>query len=145
MDKLLGKSAKTSADVCYNVDRTAPVTLSFPEARGAGAFDAALFANTVYRMNCRADGSQSHAAREERRAWQRLVRVLAMMNNPLAPIKSRRQLESLLRRDPPPPFWQDDAQWIALYCIARRFLSRFRKHTHASRNPAATKTRYRPS
>jgi signal transduction histidine kinase len=58
---------------------------------------------------------------EERRAWQRLVRVLGHeMNNSLAPIKSlAASLESLLRRDPPPPDWRDDAR-SGLNSIASR-------------------------
>jgi len=49
---------------------------------------------------------------EERRAWQRLVRVLGHeMNNSLAPIKSiAGSLEKLLQRKPPPDDWHDDAQ-----------------------------------
>jgi len=65
---------------------------------------------------------------EERIAWQRLVRVLGHeMNNSLAPIKSiAGSLESLLRRDPPPPDWRDDAR-SGLNVIAARAesLSRF--------------------
>ena len=65
---------------------------------------------------------------EERNAWQRLVRVLGHeMNNSLAPIKSiAGSLETLLRRDPPPPDWQDDAR-SGLNVIATRAesLSRF--------------------
>jgi two-component system nitrogen regulation sensor histidine kinase NtrY len=49
---------------------------------------------------------------EERQAWQRIVRVLGHeMNNSLAPIKSiAGSLESLLRREPLPPDWRDDAR-----------------------------------
>ena len=49
---------------------------------------------------------------EERSAWQRLVRVLGHeMNNSLAPIKSMAgSLEILLRREPLPADWQDDAR-----------------------------------
>jgi signal transduction histidine kinase len=65
---------------------------------------------------------------EERRAWQRLVRMLGHeMNNSLAPIKSlAASLESLLRREPPPPDWKDDAR-TGLNSIASRAdsLSRF--------------------
>jgi signal transduction histidine kinase len=65
---------------------------------------------------------------EERRAWQRLVRVLGHeMNNSLAPIKSlAASLESLLRREPLPPDWKDDAG-AGLNSIASRAdsLSRF--------------------
>jgi signal transduction histidine kinase len=65
---------------------------------------------------------------EERRAWQRLVRVLGHeMNNSLAPIKSlAASLESLLRREPLPTDWKDDAS-SGLNSIASRAdsLSRF--------------------
>jgi C4-dicarboxylate-specific signal transduction histidine kinase len=65
---------------------------------------------------------------EERRAWQSLVRVLGHeMNNSLAPIKSLAgSLESLLRREPPPSDWKEDAQ-SGLRSIAGRAdsLSRF--------------------
>jgi nitrogen fixation/metabolism regulation signal transduction histidine kinase len=65
---------------------------------------------------------------EERRAWQRLVRVLGHeMNNSLAPIKSiAASLEALLRRQPQPADWQDDAR-SGLKSIASRAdsLSRF--------------------
>lgn len=49
---------------------------------------------------------------EERKAWQRLIRVLGHeLNNSLAPIKSiAGSLASLLSRDPLPPDWRDDAQ-----------------------------------
>ena len=65
---------------------------------------------------------------EERRAWQQIVRVLGHeMNNSLAPIKSlAASLESLMRRDPLPPDWKDDAS-SGLNSIASRAdsLSRF--------------------
>jgi signal transduction histidine kinase len=65
---------------------------------------------------------------EERNAWQRIVRVLGHeLNNSLAPIKSiAGSLETLLRRDPPPADWQDDAR-SGLNVIATRAesLSRF--------------------
>lgn len=49
---------------------------------------------------------------EERKAWQRLIRVLGHeLNNSLAPIKSiAGSLASLLSRDPLPADWRDDAQ-----------------------------------
>lgn len=49
---------------------------------------------------------------EERKAWQRLIRVLGHeLNNSLAPIKSiADSLASLLSRDPLPADWRDDAQ-----------------------------------
>ena len=65
---------------------------------------------------------------EERNAWQRLVRVIGHeMNNSLAPIKSiAGSLESLIRRDPLPTDWHEDAR-SGLNVIATRAesLSRF--------------------
>ena len=80
---------------------------------------------------------------EERTAWQRLVRVLGHeMNNSLAPIKSiAGSLENLLRRDPPPADWRDDAR-SGLNVIAARAesLSRFMQaYARLARLPAAAK------
>src|SRR5205823_11824100 len=80
---------------------------------------------------------------EERSAWQRLVRVLGHeMNNSLAPIKSiAGSLEALLRREPPPPDWRDDAQ-SGLNVIAARAesLSRFMQaYARLARLPAPQK------
>lgn len=49
---------------------------------------------------------------EELQAWQKIVRVLGHeINNSLAPIKSMAgTLETLLRRNPRPPDWEDDMQ-----------------------------------
>jgi nitrogen fixation/metabolism regulation signal transduction histidine kinase len=49
---------------------------------------------------------------EERQAWQRLVRVIGHeLNSSLAPIKSMAgTLRKLIRRDPVPGDWRDDAQ-----------------------------------
>jgi two-component system nitrogen regulation sensor histidine kinase NtrY len=49
---------------------------------------------------------------EERQAWQRLLRVLSHeLNNSLAPIRSiAGSLGTILRREPLPDGWQDDAQ-----------------------------------
>jgi nitrogen fixation/metabolism regulation signal transduction histidine kinase len=48
---------------------------------------------------------------EERQAWQRLVRVIGHeLNSSLAPIKSMAgTLRKLIRREPAPPDWRDDA------------------------------------
>ncbi|MEZ5285243.1 MAG: ATP-binding protein [Vicinamibacterales bacterium] len=65
---------------------------------------------------------------QERQAWQRLIRVIGHeLGNSLGPIKSiAGSLETLLRRDPPPPDWRDDVQ-RGLQVIASRTesLSRF--------------------
>ena len=51
-------------------------------------------------------------SREERQAWQRLMRVLSHeLNNSLAPIKSLTQsLSELVQHDPPCPDWRQDIQ-----------------------------------
>jgi nitrogen fixation/metabolism regulation signal transduction histidine kinase len=65
---------------------------------------------------------------EERQAWQRLIRVLGHeLNNSLAPIKSiAGSLGSLLRREPPPPDWQDDVErGLTVISTRAEALSRF--------------------
>lgn len=65
---------------------------------------------------------------QERQAWQRLIRVIGHeLGNSLGPIKSiAGSLETLLRRDPPPPDWREDMR-RGLQVIASRTdsLSRF--------------------
>ena len=130
IDKLLGRRASDlGLAVCLDADEDAPLTLNFPGASGRWG---------VRRSNYREHGlphellvltDLSRTLREEeRKAWQRLVRVLGHeMNNSLAPIKSiAGSLETLLRRDPPPADWRDDAR-SGLNVIAARAesLSRF--------------------
>src|SRR5467141_154347 len=130
MDKLLGKSAKElGLDPCYDVDQDEPLTLTFPGGSGRWGIRRSTFREQGLPHELLVLTDLSRTLREEeRRAWQRLVRVLGHeMNNSLAPIKSlAASLESLLRRDPPPPDWQDDAR-SGLHSIASRAdsLSRF--------------------
>jgi nitrogen fixation/metabolism regulation signal transduction histidine kinase len=82
---------------------------------------------------------------EERNAWQRLVRVIGHeMNNSLAPIKSiAGSLETLIRKDPPPPDWREDAR-SGLNVIATRAdsLSRFMQaYARLARLPPPQKER----
>jgi two-component system, NtrC family, nitrogen regulation sensor histidine kinase NtrY len=65
---------------------------------------------------------------EELQAWQRLVRVLGHeLNNSLAPIKSiAGSLEMLIKRDPLPEDWRDDAQrGLSIIAARSEGLSRF--------------------
>jgi two-component system, NtrC family, nitrogen regulation sensor histidine kinase NtrY len=130
MDKLLGKSAKElGLASCYDVDQDEPLTLSFPGGSGRWGIRRSTFREEGLPHDLLVLTDLSRTLREEeRRAWQRLVRVLGHeMNNSLAPIKSlAASLESLLRRDPPPPDWRDDAR-SGLNSIAARAdsLSRF--------------------
>src|SRR5205809_5639733 len=114
MDKLLGKNAnELGLAPCFGADEDEPLTLNFPGGSGRWGIRRSTFREEGLPHELLVLPDLSRTLREEeRRAWQRLVRVLGHeMNNSLAPIKSlAASLESLLRRDPPPPDWQDDAR-----------------------------------
>jgi two-component system nitrogen regulation sensor histidine kinase NtrY len=130
MDKLLGKTAQElGLHACFNADNDEPLTLNFPGASGRWGIRRSTFREQGLPHELLVLTDLSRTLREEeRRAWQRLVRVLGHeMNNSLAPIKSlAASLESLLRRDPLPSDWKDDAS-SGLNSIASRAdsLSRF--------------------
>jgi two-component system nitrogen regulation sensor histidine kinase NtrY len=130
IDKLLGRRAQDlGLAVCLDANEDAPLTLSFPGGSGRWGVRKSNFREHGLPHELLVLTDLSRTLREEERvAWQRLVRVLGHeMNNSLAPIKSiAGSLESLLRRDPPPPDWRDDAQ-SGLNVIAARAesLSRF--------------------
>src|SRR6266404_6324991 len=130
MDKLLGKTAKElGLNACYDADQDEPITLSFPGGSGRWGIRRSTFREQGLPHDLLVLTDLSRTLREEeRRAWQRLVRVLGHeMNNSLAPIKSlAASLETLLQRQPRPADWQDDAR-SGLKSIAARAdaLSRF--------------------
>src|SRR5216684_1805067 len=130
IDKLLGKSAKElGLDRCFDADEDEPLALNFPGWSGRWGIRRSTFREQGLPHELLVLTDLSRTLREEeRRAWQRLVRVLGHeMNNSLAPIKSlAASLESLLRRDPLPADWKDDAS-SGLNSIASRAdsLSRF--------------------
>src|SRR5881409_210492 len=130
IDKLLGKPAKElGLDRCFGVAEDEPLALNFPGGSGRWGIRRSTFREhgLPHELLVLTDLSRT-LREEERRAWQRLVRVLGHeMNNSLAPIKSlAASLESLLRREPLPPDWKDDAG-AGLNSIASRAdsLSRF--------------------
>ncbi len=130
IDKLLGrKASELNLDLCYDADLDAPLTLTFPGGSGRWGVRRSSFRERglPHELVVLTDLSRT-LREEERNAWQRLVRVLGHeMNNSLAPIKSiAGSLESLIKRDPPPPDWRDDAR-SGLNVIATRAdsLSRF--------------------
>src|ERR1043166_4505147 len=91
MDKLLGR---TAADLglaqCLGGAEAEPVTLSFPGGAGRWGIRRSSFREhgLPHELLVLTDLSRT-LREEERRAWQRLVRVLGHeMNNSLAPIKS---------------------------------------------------------
>ena len=130
MDKLLGRSAEElGLAVCLDSNEDAPLTLNFPGASGRWGVRRSTFRERGLPHELLVLTDLSRTLREEeRRAWQRLVRVLGHeMNNSLAPIKSiAASLETLLQRQPPPADWRDDAR-SGLKSIAARAdaLSRF--------------------
>jgi nitrogen fixation/metabolism regulation signal transduction histidine kinase len=130
IDKLLGRTAdELGLATCLDSNEDAPLTLSFPGASGRWGVRRSSFREhgLPHELLVLTDLSRT-LREEERRAWQRLVRVLGHeMNNSLAPIKSiAGSLESLLHRQPLPADWQDDAR-SGLKSIASRAdaLSRF--------------------
>ena len=135
IDKLLGKRASDlGLAACLDADEDQPLTLTFPGASGRWGIRKSNFREHGLPHELLVLTDLSRTLREEERtAWQRLVRVLGHeMNNSLALIKSiAGSLEHLLRRDPPPPDWRDDAR-SGLNVIAARAesLSRF-MHAYA--------------
>ena len=123
IDKLLGRRAsELGLAVCLDADQDQPLTLSFPGASGRWGVRRSHFREHGLPHELLVLTDLSRTLREEERtAWQRLVRVLGHeMNNSLAPIKSiAGSLEHLLKRDPPPLDWQDDAR-SGLNVIAAR-------------------------
>src|SRR5881227_2164238 len=130
MDKLLGRTARElRLDVCLEANEDAPLTLAFPGATGRWGVRRSTFREHGLPNELLVLTDLSRTLREEERiAWQRLVRVLGHeLNNSLAPIKSvAGSLENLLRRDPLPADWHEDAR-SGLNVIATRAdsLSRF--------------------
>ncbi|MEO5717965.1 MAG: ATP-binding protein [Chthoniobacterales bacterium] len=123
IDKLLGRRASDlGLAVCLDADEDAPLALTFPGGAGRWGVRKSDFRERGLPHELLVLTDLSRALREEERtAWQRLVRVLGHeMNNSLAPIKSiAGSLAHLLKRDPPPADWQDDAR-SGLNVIAAR-------------------------
>ena len=114
IDKLLGRSADSlGLSPCFDVDQDEPLTMSFPGGSGRWRVGRSTFRERglPHELVVLTDLSRT-LREEERRAWQRLVRVLGHeMNNSLAPIKSLAgSLENLLRREPMPRDWKEDAE-----------------------------------
>ncbi|MEY2491450.1 MAG: two-component system, NtrC family, nitrogen regulation sensor histidine kinase NtrY [Verrucomicrobiota bacterium] len=130
IDKLLGRGARDlGLEICLDSHEDVPLTLTFPGGTGRWGVSRSTFREHGLPHELLVLRDLSRTLREEERiAWQRLVRVLGHeLNNSLAPIKSvAGSLENLLRRDPLPSDWQEDAR-SGLNVIASRAesLSRF--------------------
>lgn len=130
IDKLLGRRASDlNLDVVLEANQDTPITLTFPGGSGRWGVRRSSFREhgLPHELVVLTDLSKT-LREEERNAWQRIVRVLGHeLNNSLAPIKSiAGSLETLLKREPPPPDWKDDAR-SGLNIISTRAeaLSRF--------------------
>jgi nitrogen fixation/metabolism regulation signal transduction histidine kinase len=123
MDKLLGRRAsELGLATCLEADEDAPLALNFPGGFGRWGVRRSTFRERGMPHELLVLTDLSRTLREEeRRAWQRLVRVLGHeMNNSLAPIKSLAgSLHQLLTREPLPSDWKEDAQ-SGLKSIATR-------------------------
>src|SRR5919109_2405777 len=114
IDKLLGKTAQElGLQACFSANDDEPLTLNFPGASGRWGIRRSTFREQGLPHELLVLTDLSRTLREEeRRAWQRLVRVLGHeMNNSLAPIKSiAASLEGLFRREPRPADWEEDVE-----------------------------------
>jgi two-component system, NtrC family, nitrogen regulation sensor histidine kinase NtrY len=113
-EQLLGRGAEElGLGPCFAADAPAVVDLELAGARGRWEVRRGTFRQEgiPHELLVLADVSRT-LSREERQAWQRLIRVLGHeLNNSLAPIKSLAQsLAELVRRDPPPADWRKDLE-----------------------------------
>jgi two-component system, NtrC family, nitrogen regulation sensor histidine kinase NtrY len=145
IDKLLNRKATDlNLQVVLDADQDVPLTLNFPGGAGRWGVRRSAFRERglPHELVVLTDLSRT-LREEERNAWQRIVRVLGHeLNNSLAPIKSiAGSLESLLRKDPLPEDWREDAR-SGLNVIATRAdaLSRFMQaYARLARLPAPQK------
>ena len=113
-EQALGRgAAELGLGACFTADAPGVVDLELAGARGRWEVRRGTFRQEglPHELLVLADVSRT-LSREERQAWQRLIRVLGHeLNNSLAPIKSLAQsLAELVRRDPPPPDWRTDLE-----------------------------------
>jgi nitrogen fixation/metabolism regulation signal transduction histidine kinase len=113
-EQALGRRAgELGLEPCFTADAPGVVDLELAGARGRWEVRRGTFRQEglPHELLVLADVSRT-LSREERQAWQRLIRVLGHeLNNSLAPIKSLAQsLAELVRRDPPPSDWRTDLE-----------------------------------
>src|SRR5437762_11022235 len=113
-EQALGRgAAELGLGPCFTAEAPGVVELELAGARGRWEVRRGTFRQEglPHELLVLADVSRT-LSREERQAWQRLIRVLGHeLNNSLAPIRSLAQsLAELVRRDPPPPDWRTDLE-----------------------------------
>lgn len=106
-----GHAAAVGLADCLEGEAPRTVQIGFPGASGRWVIRRSQFreGGVPHQLLVLSDLSRELRA-EERLAWQRLVRVLGHeLNNSLTPIKSiAGSLEGIVKREPPPPDWQED-------------------------------------
>lgn len=142
VEQLLGRTAtELGLQSALEGDAARVASMTFPGGIGRFGFRRSGFRQGGLPHQLLVVTDLSRALRdEERQAWQRLLRVLGHeLNNSLAPIKSvASSLESLCRREPRPPDWQDDVRdGLALISTRAEALSRFMQaYSQLARLPA---------
>lgn len=151
VEQLLGRTAADlGLESCLEGEPARVVPMTFPGGMGRFGFRRSGFREGGRPHQLLIVADLSRALRdEERQAWQRLLRVLGHeLNNSLAPIKSvAASLETLCRREPKPPDWEDDVrQGLALISARADALSRFMQaYSRLARLPAPVRVPMRVS
>lgn len=111
--ELLGKTAgELGLEECLASTGDRTMELRFPASAGRWGVSTTIFREEGLQHRLLAVQDLTRALREEEIAtWKRLVRVLGHeLNNSLTPIKSiAGSIQSLVKRDPPPEDWKEDA------------------------------------
>src|SRR6202007_915711 len=97
---------------CLEGEPVRTLQMAFPGATGRGGMRGGSFREQGVPMERLVIADLTRPLREEElQAWQRLVRVLGHeLNNSLTPIKSiAGSLEEMIRGEPLPEDWRDDA------------------------------------
>ncbi len=145
VEQILGRTAlELGLESALEGESARIASMTFPGALGRFGFRRSGFRQGGRPHQLLVVTDLSRALRdEERQAWQRLLRVLGHeLNNSLAPIKSvASSLESLCRREPRPPDWQDDVRdGLALISSRADALSRFMAaYSQLARLPAPSR------
>lgn len=113
-EQLLGRTAADlNLAVCLEGDHFQILEMAFPGSGGRWEMHRTSFrqGGLPHQLLVLTDLSRA-LRKEERQAWQRLIRVLGHeLNNSLAPIKSiAGSLQNLMKRQPPPADWQEDVK-----------------------------------
>ncbi len=129
-ERILGRNAaELGLSECLQGDAPRLLDVNFPGGVGRYELHRSSFrqAGLPHQLLVLTDLSRA-LREEERKAWQRLIRVLGHeLNNSLTPIKSiTASLENLLFREPRPPDWLEDMQrGLAVIGARGEALSRF--------------------